>query len=509
MHRRVLPWLLYAAAAIDAGVRLARFPPWTVDDAYIVFRYARHLVDHGQLAFNLGAPPVEGTTGIALPLLVAGGLRAGLAPRTTTWIAGVAGLALAGVTLRDNQRLLGVREPARAYVTACALLVPALVAHATSGLETMLFAGSLSASFGMFLRAWVRPRATVHGALWVTLFALSLVRPEGVLCAAAFGGLLGWGVAGRRRPGEAARLAGVAVAAYALHYAGYAAWRLHAYGRLLPNTYYAKLADRLRPDFVRDGAQLVGVFLPALVAGAILALAARRVRLPRAAGVAVLAIVAVATAEYSRSALVMGYLYRFQVHFLFLLLPLLGVLLSRMTDLPRLAPSLGPAKGTLLAIAAGACLIALPASLAASADSVRAQAQRYLDVETDQHARIGAWLRDHLAPDEAIACWVDAGLIPYIAIDHPVIDFGRLNDAELSRPGTTPTQMADVFFARRPGALVVTSASPVAIVPEHDGGAVTSDPRFAAYAPAKSFCSPEHPEAPCEVLFLRRDLRLR
>ena len=56
---------------------------WFVtDDAYISFRYARHLgAGHG-LVWNPGEAPVEGFTNLLLVILVAPFTRLGLDPRT-------------------------------------------------------------------------------------------------------------------------------------------------------------------------------------------------------------------------------------------------------------------------------------------------------------------------------------------------------------------------------------------------------------------------------------------
>ena len=45
------------------------FPKWTVDDAFISFRYAQNLVESGELNWNPGEDPVEGYTGVMLPIL--------------------------------------------------------------------------------------------------------------------------------------------------------------------------------------------------------------------------------------------------------------------------------------------------------------------------------------------------------------------------------------------------------------------------------------------------------
>src|SRR3989338_6128223 len=68
-----------AAGLLYAIAGFAGFPSWTVDDAFITFRYAKNLADHGELTWNVGeAQPVEGYTGVALPVILAGAHTFGL-----------------------------------------------------------------------------------------------------------------------------------------------------------------------------------------------------------------------------------------------------------------------------------------------------------------------------------------------------------------------------------------------------------------------------------------------
>jgi arabinofuranosyltransferase len=506
LARRHVASVLYVSALIYAGVSLWCYPRWNVDDAYIVFRYARNLVEHGQLTWNVGADPVEGYTGIALPLLVAGGMRIGVAPQSMGRVVGVASFFLAAWTLRDNQRRLGVPEPVRAYVTATALLFPPLFAHATGGLETMLFAAILGASFGALLSCDASPRPSAQAVLWVELLLLCVVRPEGLLFAAVFGSALAFRL--RHAPLESKAAPGIAVAVFAIPYGAYFAWRATYYGRLFPNTYYAKkLASGFDDGFVRTTATLLDAFLPLLVAGLAVTILARRLRVPRPPVFAALVALLLLGVQYSRSTLIMGYFFRFQVHGLFIALPLLGVLLGNTAQWAQIHRRCGAAKGAVLAALVATCLVAWPIEAIAAAADVRAHARRYLEIESEEHARVGAWLRDHLPPSESIACWVDAGLIPFTADAHAVIDFGRLNDEYLAHDGRSREDIATYFFSRSPGALVITSDSPTGLAPQHDGAIVTTDPRFDAYEFKEAFCSPEYRRAPCEVLFLRRGVR--
>jgi len=500
---------IYVASIAYAVAELWRFPWWTVDDAYIVFRYARNLVEHAELSWNVGAPPVEGYTGIVLPLAVAAGMKAGVTPEVLTRTLGIAAFFLAAWTVYDNQRVLGIREPTRAYMTALALLFPPLYAHATSGLETLVFAALAGVCLGFLLRAARSPRSAASQALfWMSALALSLVRPEGVLCTLVLGAALAWKVARAGVPKRApiAR----AVGFYAAPYGAYFVWRAAHYGRLLPNTYYAKQADSgWDPEFCTTGLALAGAFLPVLLAGLLLTLGRRRVDVPRWLGVVAAVLIALVTLGYSRSTLIMGYLFRFQIHWLFLFLPLVGAWLSDFAALAQLPERCGRARGWLMAAVAIGVLGAEPVELLRQRNGVRALCQRYLDVQREEHARIGAWLRAHLPESEAIACYVDAGMVPFLAGEHRTIDFGRLSDAYLAHLGRTPAEVADYFFSLGPGALIVASDSATRVLPQHGGGVITGDSRFAEYERVLTYCSPEHREAPCEMLFLRRSVAVQ
>src|ERR1043166_1004184 len=78
-RRRPAIFLLVAAIGYTVAA-IALFPKLTVDDAYITVRYAENLARHGELVYNVGEQPVEGYTGVALPVLLAGFVRLGISP---------------------------------------------------------------------------------------------------------------------------------------------------------------------------------------------------------------------------------------------------------------------------------------------------------------------------------------------------------------------------------------------------------------------------------------------
>src|SRR3954454_23338088 len=58
------------------------------DDAYISFRYARNLAEHGQLVFNLGER-VEGFTNFLWTVLLAAGIKLGVDPVISSRLLGL------------------------------------------------------------------------------------------------------------------------------------------------------------------------------------------------------------------------------------------------------------------------------------------------------------------------------------------------------------------------------------------------------------------------------------
>jgi uncharacterized protein YejL (UPF0352 family) len=138
-HARVPSELRYdraiaAAALIFAGAVFAslsfRYWPFTVDDAFIIARYAENLSRHHLLAWNPGLPPTEGFTGIILLSLLALADKLGLNTILTAKCVGVVGtlataLALFGFALRAQRQVL-----AGAFAAALYLLWPATAVHA-------------------------------------------------------------------------------------------------------------------------------------------------------------------------------------------------------------------------------------------------------------------------------------------------------------------------------------------------------------------------------------------
>lgn len=227
---------LTAAAALW-GVSSALRDAWTCDDAYIVFRYARNLVDGLGLVFNAGER-VEGFTDLLWLLWTTPAFGLRIAPEAWTSFWGVVcyggTIALLGF---DHARLVGrLPSPAWAAIPVAAL---GAAAHAdwaiwaTSGLETSAFTFFLVAGYVLLVGSRSSWRLTAAG---LTFGLATLLRPDGALPAVVGGAFV---VAMER----AVRPAATYAAGFTLLWLPAAAFRLSYYGALVPNTYWAKSAN--------------------------------------------------------------------------------------------------------------------------------------------------------------------------------------------------------------------------------------------------------------------------
>ena len=264
-----------AVGALAALVPALWMWGYTVDDALIAIRYARHLAMGVGYRFNADGASTDGVTPLAWPFLLASFAKAD--PLTVLVRAQVLGLvAHVGACAAAGAALARVTSPRWAKaVAACVLLlcVP-VAANAVSGMETALaLALATLASI-----AWKRP---MHAALLAG--AAASLRPEMAPWAIVLS--TGFELASARERRSARRLAGVALLAFA-PFALCVLVRVVAFGKPAPLALMAKPSD-LEHGLAYVGAGFVVTLAP-LVACAPLALW----RGPRAAFVIVMAAVA-------------------------------------------------------------------------------------------------------------------------------------------------------------------------------------------------------------------------
>ena len=192
----------------------------TLDDAYITFRYARHLAEgYGLGAWNHTGDHVEGYSSLLWTMLLGGAAWLGADVRIASKAFGTAAaLTVMAVLFRRRDD-----RPAVLTGVFLALYLP-FVFYAASGMEAVAFTSLVTL-------------ALVGPSPWQPMVAPLLVamRPEGALVAAVDVGALAWRRERWRWVAATAIAGGLMLVAIGVH-------RWLAYGALAPNTYYAKVA---------------------------------------------------------------------------------------------------------------------------------------------------------------------------------------------------------------------------------------------------------------------------
>ncbi len=173
---------------VALGLALTALFAWRfnflVDDAFISFRYARHLAEGHGLVWNLGEiPPVEGFSNFLWVVVCAAFEALGLSPLIGSRVVS----ALAALWLTWNvARAVAARSGAGISTWSAAFVatLPPIGVWATSGLETMAFAATLFACFEALARLndAANPgaaRRTLLAAFWAALTVL--LRADGFL----------------------------------------------------------------------------------------------------------------------------------------------------------------------------------------------------------------------------------------------------------------------------------------------------------------------------------------
>ena len=214
----------YAAILFFGIVFVACFAQFTVDDAFIVFRYSLNFVEHGIWNWNLDGPHVEAYTGFLELIPFTAGMYASINPVVLSKIIGV--LSVAYMALRVIQETKSA--PFRLFGIALLLGNPFTYVHAFSGLETPLFMAFLFELGVILVKRYEAPIK-----LPMLCLALALTRPEGALLSLAFIAIYCYRHPINRKFLLALALVGSLTVAYEF-------WRLSYFGLLFPNTYYAK-----------------------------------------------------------------------------------------------------------------------------------------------------------------------------------------------------------------------------------------------------------------------------
>jgi hypothetical protein len=448
------------AAGVGIGLLLS-FWPFTVDDAFITFRYAQNLAAGSGATFNPGWAPVEGYTSFSWMLLLAVPHLLHLDPVVFAKVAGILStlghfvptLLLGARTLGRDRR--GVRSAAIVGSTQLLGLLPATWIHAISGMETALFACLLA--FFLLAAADLGSRADRRAAWRAGVLGLlvGLTRPEGNLAVVA-----ALAVALVLAPRDRRRTAlGWIAFTYALPLAGYLGWRLAYFRMAFPLAFYVKVdgstglsgvgeVSHFGRHFLLWLSPLIGAGLPGL----------RRDLLPALAAATTL------IAFFLVPSPIMAYDWRY----LFPVVPLLVALATPGLEMlagrpPRSAAALprsasAPSRRRVAVVLAVQAVIVGGIGVAFLYDvneTIMAK-RRYAQALEQGHVGLGRLLSE-VAPGEQqpLLAVADAGAIPYYSRWRTIDTFG-LNDAVIARSGRHDP---DYVLSQRPDLVILNSKS--------------------------------------------------
>ena len=215
--------------------------PFTLDDAYITFHYARNLAaGHGFGIWNIGEPPVEGCSSLLWTVILGLGMRLHVSPFYLSKLLGF--ICAIAMPLSAYQAYRSIAEEngsdseqARSYACAALLLscyVP-LFFYSVTGMETTFFA--LQVLLLLLLPTLKLEKGRMAAVIFLSM-SMVLTRPEGV-----FLGVLVFGCELlRARNGRYRRYAAAGMLAVLGTFAAITLFRFDHFNALLPNTYYAK-----------------------------------------------------------------------------------------------------------------------------------------------------------------------------------------------------------------------------------------------------------------------------
>jgi arabinofuranosyltransferase len=270
-------WIGFGIGAVALVAHNLSIQPWTLDDAFISFRYAEHFAAGEGLVYNPGEY-VEGYTTFLWVALLGVGHFVGF---DTVWLAKALGIGLAlatlGLVANAHRFIPSLGNQAAGIAAALLGTTGIFTAWAMSGMEVALIAFWVTLAVLLHFRSLQSPanhKMAVAAGVSCALAAMS--HPEfGLVFVALFADRLRDGVRNHNRGWLGFGLG------FAILYLPYYVWRYSYYGWLLPNTFYAKVGGSWAQvqrgvDYSVRFAGLAAWLLLPIAAGAVLSSEMRR-----------------------------------------------------------------------------------------------------------------------------------------------------------------------------------------------------------------------------------------
>lgn len=427
------------------------------DDAFISFRYARHLVQGQGLVWNIGEK-VEGYTNFlwtlvaALPLAISDKLSPLAWARMLSSFSGYMTMVVTFLSMRHLLPKTHVFP-----LVPIALLAGSwpLAINTMTGLETVFFGALLTSATFLLIRELDDSKYRGSSLLYA---CAALTRPEAILLFVLVSTL----VFGHRRNGgkPALRYAARFFLPFVTLVGAHEIFRIAYYGEFVPNTYFVKFGAALPAgmptrasyvgDFLTNGLDPVGITAVLVVFLAIFKGRELRLQILLLTAVFGLLNVALSGADF-----MIGFRYLVPYAPAFYMAATLGF--EAFTERVRKGPSARH-------LEVGAFIVALLASAHGywySRTKLQSFEQLRQTVTRDSNSELGKWLRDSL-PKNTVVVARDIGEIGYLS-DLPIVDMTGLTDRTIARkPGNVLDRALDVddIFARNPGVFVFVSKLP-------------------------------------------------
>lgn len=483
-------------AVVTAILVFSFLPKWTVDDAYISYRYGVNLVETGQLVWNPGEPPVEGYTGIVLPLLAAFFYQMGISIPAAMQVLGSIAWCAALILFWFSLGQFGVNKVIKAAGVLVLAFTPILYTHALSGLETMLFVAFLMALAFFNILIIKSPKPSISSEIGFAFLALitCLTRPEGLAVTL----LLATSVLVTRifiLKGAYLKLILILLIFWILPYAGYLLWKINYYGDWLPNTWYAK---RFQGPFNYQPLMEMGQALLSTLGPMILLVIGLRLftkpskssnPLERAQilfSTALFALPVVFVLGYLKSELFMNYSHRFFAPLIPLFL--LGLAIRSQGIFEKILNVINEKaliKKQLYIYLSFFTLMQLILFIY----KIRGEfyfTNYYKHIVEEEFVPVANTLKQNLPHGAKVAIYMDAGVVPFKS-GFTCIDFGKLNDHYLAHGSRDPQFVADYFFSQAPEAAVFNSFSVEKYEYIPEAHFIQADPRFEKYRLFRKF----------------------
>lgn len=216
------------------------FTCWTLEDAYIMLRYAVNIANGYGIVYNPGGTPVWGCTSLLTTLVLAGSISIGIPPLTASYVLGITlGVSLFLVVYVIERRILGISNYA-AIASLLVLAVSHIVSLSLMGYDAPLFAFTIAILFGISVKILQDSQdmdiGKYHLFLVIIAILVSITRPEGAIVAIITFAFIIW----FRRNGSRLTLFLATVLPYGVVMGAFYLWATLYFGAPLPNPFYIK-----------------------------------------------------------------------------------------------------------------------------------------------------------------------------------------------------------------------------------------------------------------------------